>query len=313
MEQFENLVVFSEEKFSKISTEEKENFTISDNIHLSEDEKSILRIHSKFAMVEDLSVLKFEIEKELSFAKIRMEIRNEEQKEKQKRKEAPYLEVVIDSKIENDKQQKKTDRGRKLGPTLTTKEKNEIDDLMKKLEDEEMKREEEDSKLRQTFDPIKKIFDSRRRRVTDLDECARVTLPKPLKILDEASIEIRRSIQTKIFQDYLKEKTSNGEQISNLSPQEIRGLKSLLKRIRAGEILIMKTDKSGRLMVVSVEDYLAMGEVHTRNDKPITRKEIGEIEKQLNGHSASWAKIFSTGTNHGHLDSRARPIFFNRF
>ena len=40
--------------------------------------------------------------------------------------------------------------------------------------------EEEDAKSRAVYDPLKKTFDPRKRRVTDLVECDRVTLPKPL-------------------------------------------------------------------------------------------------------------------------------------
>ena len=103
MDQYKHLLVFSEDKFEKINTAKKESFSVSENIILSEEEKSILRIHSKFAMVEDLSSVKFEIEKKLSYAKIRMEIRNEEEKGKIKKKEAPYLEVVPE-KIMEEKQ-----------------------------------------------------------------------------------------------------------------------------------------------------------------------------------------------------------------
>ena len=123
-------------------------------------------------------------------------------------------------------------------------------------------------------------------------------MPKPLKVAEEAKIEMRRELHSKIFNDFFTNKTKEGDQIQNLSPAELRGLKSLLKRIRAGELLIILTDKSSRFCVVSVEDYLKMGEVHTANDIIVNREEIDEIEKRLNGHSVSWVKIFQTGLDH---------------
>ena len=87
-------------------------------------------------------------------------------------------------------------------------------------------------------------------------ECSRVTLPKPLGIVREAQIETRRNIHRKIFMQYKREKCNrDGEQVTNLSEEEQRGLKSLMKKIKEDKILIMKTDKSGKLAVTTKEKY----------------------------------------------------------
>ena len=65
-------------------------------------------------------------------------------------------------------------------------------------EEEQERLDELDAQCRQIFDPVEKTFDDRKRRVTDLKECSRVTLPKPLKERDEALIEIRRGVIGKI-------------------------------------------------------------------------------------------------------------------
>ena len=86
---------------------------------------------------------------------------------------------------------------------------------------------EDDAKSRQIFDPIKKIYDDRKRRGTDLVECSRVTLPKPLSIKREAQIEMKREVHNKIYQDYRKEACSkDGDQDSNLNEDERAGLKA---------------------------------------------------------------------------------------
>ena len=54
---------------------------------------------------------------------------------------------------------------------------------------------------------------------------------------------------------------------SNLSKDEIRGLKSLKKRIEAGEICVCPTDKSKRFAVLTREQYLKSGRAHTKKDK----------------------------------------------
>ena len=61
--------------------------------------------------------------------------------------------------------------------------------------------EELEAKSRQVFDSIRKIFDDRKRRVTDLKECARVTLPKALETQDEALIEMLRNTVGMIYND----------------------------------------------------------------------------------------------------------------
>ena len=66
------------------------------------------------------------------------------------------------------------------------------------------------------------------------------------------------------------------------------------------EIIIIKTDKSSRFVVTNVEEYIKMGEAHTSKDRKINRKEINEIEKQLNGHCVAWAKMWGSGETWGH-------------
>ena len=137
-----------------------------------------------------------------------------------------------------------------------------------------------------TFDPINKIFDDRKRRVTDLDECSRVTLPKPLPTKEENLIEIRRSIHSQIYNDYRRERCKkDGKQESNLTEEQEKGLKSLNKRLEEEEIIILKTDKSGKLCVATVEEYIKMGKVHAGKDKLIIMKDIEDMEKEINGHS----------------------------
>ena len=48
--------------------------------------------------------------------------------------------------------------------------------------------------------------------------------------------------------------------------------------------MILKTDKSGKLCVATREEYERMGHEHTKKDVEIGRKQIIEMEKQLNGH-----------------------------
>ena len=69
-----------------------------------------------------------------------------------------------------------------------------------------------------------KIFDDRKRRVTDLQECSRVTLPKPLPTKEKTLIEMRREIHAIIYKNYRQEKCKkDGEQQSNLTKKDTGG------------------------------------------------------------------------------------------
>ena len=75
-----------------------------------------------------------------------------------------------------------------------------------------------DAEARRVYDPIEKVFDHSRKRVTDLAENSKVSLPKPCDPLTESSIELMRQKVMETFRKY-KNKHCNerGEQVSNLS------------------------------------------------------------------------------------------------
>ena len=317
---YKELSIFNKEKFENIEVREDEILVISEGIELSEDEKALLRLHTKFSVVQKLEETGFEFEQELAYAKIRLERRNDLERESKLAEENLREKVIELREQEKKKGEIEYERDLEDPPLLEIpeefprprrekkeKEKRREDEKARKEKEEEDEREEElreeeEARTRQVFNPIKKIFDERKRRVTDLPECGRVTLPKPLIVSEEALIEIRREIHSRTYRDYRAEFTIDGEQKSNMEENEIRGLRSLLKRIRAGELLIIKTDKSGKFCIVSVQDYLKLGEVHTKQDKKITRETVVKTEKLLNSHSTAWCKIWSSGENHGHSD-----------
>ena len=156
---------------------------------------------------------------------------------------------------------------------------------------------------RQIFDPVTRTFDGRKLRVTDLPFNPRVTLPRGIPEEEEASLEIRRKKHLELVREYIKEKCNeDGEQVQNLSKGAQRGIKSLKKRIREGELVVLETDKSNRFCVTTIDNYRSMGEVHTKNDRKITREEMIENEKTINSHAAMMRKMFNFGQSHEQED-----------
>ena len=164
----ENLSVFSKTKYEEIKVIEYETDMIGD-LELSDNERLILRLPPKFAMEENLPPGGLALDEELGFAKARMTIAKE-QEEKTEREEDEGIggEEELDEEFQ-----------------------------------EQM--EKDDAMTRQIYNPKTRTYDDQKRRVTDLKECARVTLPKPLKTNDEALIEMRRSTNEKIYNNYRTE------------------------------------------------------------------------------------------------------------
>ena len=90
------------------------------------------------------------------------------------------------------------------------------------------------------------------------------------------------------------------EQKPNLTREESAGLKSLQRRVKEGEIVILRTDKSSKLAVTNMETYIEMGKKHTGKDEIVSMEEVREREKIVNGHTAMMIKITGMGSVWGH-------------
>ena len=63
--------------------------------------------------------------------------------------------------------------------------------------------EEIEARARQFYNPAENIYDYRKKRVTDIKENARVTLPRPLTEIQEAGIAIRRETFNRKVEDHI--------------------------------------------------------------------------------------------------------------
>ena len=96
-----------------------------------------------------------------------------------------------------------------------------------------------------------------------------------------------------------------------MSKSEVRGLKSLKNRIAKGQLVIADSDKSKRFCVLSQEQYIESGNVHTSKDIEIQPHQIKKIQKSVNDH-VFWAnRIFQCGSNWNHTDRMATNLVDN--
>ena len=166
-------------------------------------------------------------------------------------------------------------------------------------------------------------------RCTDLKENAQVFLPKAVDAKTESELNIIRNIILEEFDRYKKEIENRNENIKrknkkdnekkrenekvenkkpfnnnqewmNMTNKERKGLRKLRKKKQKGEIVIWKSDKSGRLVAIK-KNYLMMGTKQNGKDSQISRKELLKIEETLNDRIRMLSKAMNIGENHSHL------------
>ena len=243
-----------------------------EQIVLSEEEKQVLRLGPKFSMYCNLSEEEFETDLEESIMKVKWDMMAEEKTTK------PGLEDIA------------------LRVLLGSEVCDEIDSE---------KQEEQDileAETRNIFDQKTKTFNFSKRRATDLKGNSRVYFPrKPRSLEEESKFETLRVELRGTFKNYVNENCKEGgKQSSNLTPAQWGGMKSLRKRVSEGELVIIPTDKSGRLAVMTRDTYTMAGLHHTRMDKEVGWDEIKESQKEINGHVSMMIKTFRIGNNWDH-------------
>ena len=145
-----------------------------------------------------------------------------------------------------------------------------------------------------------KTFDYSRKRATDMKNNAKVYLPKALKVEEEAALEALRQEWLQVYKNHFQ--TAGKQEESNLTSEEKDGIKSIRKRRKEGEIVIVPTDKSNRFSVMTLDTYLKAGKVHTNKDKEITAEEVKQNQNEVNGHVSMGLKIFRVAGSRGQED-----------
>ena len=107
----------------------------------------------------------------------------------------------IPARLEEDTLSREMEKAYSLMRMELRDEDEEVEENEKKQEEKEQQRMEEEAKMRQVYDPLDKRYDEGKRRVTDLEECSRVTLPKPLSVKRETEIEMRREAHNRVYQE----------------------------------------------------------------------------------------------------------------
>ena len=275
--------IFQEECGMKAENLKKPDVVCSagEILEISENEKQVLALGPKFCVRKALSENDFEVELEECIAKIKWELMSQDEKD---------------------------------GEIISESDKN----IMSILSDDEREEVEEweefqEASRRMVFQKEGGKFNYGRKRATDLKGNTMVVLPgQRKKFQDEANLEMLRAEFKGCFKEYVRKHCNDrGEQESNLTKGETVGLKSLKKRFKEGNIVILPTDKSGRFSIMSMDNYLKAGEIHTRKDEEVNMETIVKTQTELNGNVSMMIKFFKIGHLWNHVD-RARKTMINK-
>ena len=176
LEKYSSCNIFNKEKMSTIKPQEIKHKLIGE-VQISEEERSVLNLNPKFAVMKKLENINMEQDIELGLAKLRYEV-------------ARINKRIKEEEIEE------TNYG--------------ISRSRKRMKLEESSKEDEreimqDAKSRQIFDPLTFKFNYTKKCATDLKENKSVTLPKGVDDRIESEMTILKELLMKEFKSYKRE------------------------------------------------------------------------------------------------------------
>ena len=246
-------LVYNKENYESLEIKRNDDLRIG-KVDMSAEESALLSLNPKFAVLKCLDDEEQEHDIELGLTKLRYEVRQidlEQRKEEIEFENANGDMTEIKYNLERDTQ----------------------------------------DMTRQVYHPFEKSFDYGNRRVTDLPECSEVILPKPVdqrlesemsmirEIIMKEFVEYKKEIEKKIEKNWrdknkmekCKEKMKRNQEYMNLTRIEKEGLHSIKKRMKAGEIVVVKTDKSSKLVLMKKDEYIKIGAEDCKGDKLLSR------------------------------------------
>ena len=174
------------------------------------------------------------------------------------------------------------------------------------------KDEEEVFASKRVYDNNLKEADFRKRKVTDTGLNKRIKVPDPACTSKEVKIQglvdALEEVAVKAGMDEVSCLRAGKPAVSTLSESAKKGRDSLKAREKAGELVILSTDKSGKRAVMSREKYIETMQPHIDGDSSHTREEVDLIEKHFNGAAAQILKAFRVGED-WHQEERLKSAY----
>ena len=130
----------------------------------------------------------------------------------------------------------------------------------------------------------------------ELSKCPRLYPPRAAMNAEEVRIQGQRLEVMRQCGALIRDAEARPD--TNLTEAESCGKEKLQRRIKAGEIVIFPTDKSGKLVLSTPDTYMEAASVHTAGDKEVSWDCLGVVEKEANRHATALRKAFRLGEGH---------------
>ena len=311
LKEYGGLSIFGTPKDLPVKQDLSGPFICHPSIVLSDGEMAILSRDPKFSIMKGVNKLDFLTEIERGLTKHRFNEHMNSSKLRKKKK----------GSIKVDFSDCQADCGGKIGKS------EQCSDVAKPDGDYLLGQLWEDESHSYVYDPFNKEVDFSKRRPTDYKLNSRIILPKPLPIDGEFQCEVRKRSYLHSFDEYNQmskkcQNTNNNDEeksevdviidnvrgkkkaqvetrarkdddILNLSKIEKVGLSSIKKRMKNKEIIVTPTDKSGRFSIMTYNQYLEAGHLHTDKDEEMDWDGLRYLKNQVNGHMWWLSKMWS--------------------
>ena len=146
--------------------------------------------------------------------------------------------------------------------------------------------------------------DFSKKKVTDMSNWRRIKVPDAAEVKKEATLQVLvNNLEDVAVKAERKGKSCLKDVVSTLSDQQKLGKERLLKREDDGEIILVASDKSGKLIPMSPTLYSRQAmQPHIHNDTVHSREDVNKAEKLFNGASRHILRAFQFGEGWGHGD-----------
>ena len=137
-------------------------------------------------------------------------------------------------------------------------------------------------------------------RSTELPHNKVLSMPGPAEQRAEINIQTQRLDLIDTIKKYLKEKCDPKgmpKDSVNLSESETRGKREISEGIKNKDWMVYSTDKSGKVVLDTKENFLSGMSEHFKSDPEATPEEVRTAEILLNEVSRSLSKILGLGVN----------------
>ena len=247
-----------------LEDEEKSEVVTHGNVTLTEPEIDLLRLGPGFMVVSDLDREEMEVEAGVTMTKIRWS------------KRSRGVEDLTGRQAEmEEKEYPVTEEEQSLTERLEAESR----DVLNNEGDE---------------------IDMGRKRCTDMRNNRNVRMPAPGPPAVEAEMNTRVGTWRKSFMNF-RENNCNKDGVqnqSNLSPNQLLGMKTLLKKVAKLEAIVLEADKGKRFVIVDEATYLEMANDHISGDSPTTPDEVKKSQRILTATAKAIGNVTSLGMKH---------------